>query len=137
MNKWVGIGRLTRDPELRFTPGKGTAVARITLAIDRYNSNTNQNEADFIPVVIWGKQAENIANYMSKGSQVAISGRISTRSYDDKDGNKRYVTEIVADQVGGVKFLGSKNNSSVPEETFGENYNDDITAVDDDGTMPF
>lgn len=137
MNKWVGIGRLTRDPELRFTAGKGTAVARITLAIDRYNSNTNQNEADFIPVVIWGKQAENIANYMSKGSQVAISGRIGTRSYDDKDGNKRYVTEVVADQVGGVKFLGSKNNSSVPEETFGENYNDDITAVDDDGTMPF
>ncbi|EEP54067.1 single-stranded DNA-binding protein [Clostridium butyricum] len=137
MNKWVGIGRLTRDPELKYTPGKGTAVARITLAIDRYNSKTGQNEADFISVVIWGKQAENIANYMSKGSQVAISGRISTRSYDDKDGNKRYVTEIVADQVGGVKFLGSKNNSSVPEETFGENYNDDITAVDDDGTMPF
>ena len=133
MNKWIGIGRLTRDPELRFTPGKGTAVARITLAIDRYNSNTGQNEADFIPVVVWGKQAENVANYMSKGSQIAISGRIGTRSYDAKDGTKRYVTEVIADQVGGVKFLGNKNNNSPIEETFGE----DITLVEDGSDMPF
>ncbi|MDU7441552.1 MAG: single-stranded DNA-binding protein, partial [Clostridium sp.] len=112
MNKVVLIGRLTKDPELRFTPGTGAAVTTLTLAVDRYNPKTGQNEADFIPVVIWGKQAESTANYMSKGGQVAISGRIQTRSYDAKDGTKRYVTEVVADQFGGVQFLGSKGSNS-------------------------
>ena len=111
MNKVVLIGRLTKDPELRFTPGTGAAVTTLTLAVDRYNPKTGQNEADFIPVVIWGKQAESTANYMSKGGQVAISGRIQTRSYDAKDGTKRYVTEVVADQFGGVQFLGSKGSN--------------------------
>ena len=92
MNKVVLIGRLTKDPELRFTPGSGAAVTTLTLAVDKYNTKTGQREADFVPVVIWGKQAESTANYMSKGSQMAISGRIQTRSYDAKDGTKRYVT---------------------------------------------
>ena len=94
MNKVVLIGRLTKDPELKFTPGSGAAVTTLTLAVDRYNPKTNQNEADFIPIVIWGKQAENTANYMSKGGQVAISGKIQTRSYDAKDGTKRYITNM-------------------------------------------
>ena len=150
MNKVVLIGRLTKDPELRFTPGAGTAVTTLTLAVDRYNTKTGQNEADFIPVVIWGKQAESTANYMSKGSQIAISGRIQTRSYDAKDGSKRYVTEVVADQFGGVQFLGSKgsnsssssfgggNEYSAPaNDVFGgSNFEEDITPVDD-GDMPF
>ena len=89
MNKVVLIGRLTKDPELRFTPGTGSAVTTLILAVDRYNTKTGQREADFIPVVIWGKQAESAANYLSKGSQAAISGRIQTRSYDAKDGTKR------------------------------------------------
>ena len=142
MNKVVLIGRLSKDPELRFTPGTGSAVTTLTLAVDRYNTKTGQNEADFIPVVIWGKQAESTANYMSKGSQVAISGRIQTRSYDAKDGSKRYVTEVVADMMNGVQFLGSKGNNSSNGNT---NYNEpmgsndfesDITPVDD-GDMPF
>lgn len=150
MNKVVLIGRLTKDPELRFTPGAGTAVTTLTLAVDRYNTKTGQNEADFIPVVIWGKQAESTANYMSKGSQIAISGRIQTRSYDAKDGFKRYVTEVVADQFGGVQFLGSKgsnssggsfgggNEYSAPaNDVFGGgSFEEDITPVDD-GDMPF
>ncbi|WP_230143853.1 single-stranded DNA-binding protein, partial [Clostridium neonatale] len=82
MNKVVLIGRLTKDPELRFTPGTGAAVTTFTLAVNRYNSKTQQNEADFIPIVIWGKQAESAANYLTKGSQAAISGRIQTRSYE-------------------------------------------------------
>ena len=105
MNKVILIGRLTKDPELRYTPGNGTAVTTLTLAIDNYNSKTGEKSADFIPVVIWGKQAENTAQYMSKGSQIAISGRITTRSYDAKDGTKRYVTEVVADTFNGVSFL--------------------------------
>ena len=148
MNKVVLIGRMTKDPELRFTPGSGAAVTTFTLAVDRYNTKTGQNEADFIPVVVWGKQAENLASYMSKGSQIAISGRIQTRSYDAKDGTKRYVTEVVADMAGGVQFLskstvnqdnGSNNYGNMNQDVFGgSNYNcdTDITPVDD-GDMPF
>lgn len=152
MNKVVLIGRLTKDPELRFTPGSGAAVTTLTLAIDKYNTKTGQREADFVPVVVWGKQAESTANYMSKGSQVAISGRIQTRSYDAKDGTKRYVTEVVADQFGGVEFLGTKGSNSSSGNSFnggneysapanddifgGGNFEEDITPVDD-GDMPF
>ena len=147
MNKVVLIGRLTKDPELRFTPGSGAAVTTFTLAVDRYNTKTGQNEADFIPIVIWGKQAENTANYMSKGGQVAISGRIQTRSYDAKDGTKRYVTEVVADMINGIKFLGNKSGNNINQDigsnNYGPmnqdtnfNYEEDITPVDD-GDMPF
>lgn len=109
MNKVFLIGRLTRDPELRYT-GSNTAVASFTVAVNRTFTNQNgEREADFINVVVWRKQAENVKNYLSQGSQVAIDGRIQTRSYDDKDGNKRYVTEVVADNV---EFLGSKNSSN-------------------------
>lgn len=146
MNKVVLIGRLTKDPELRFTPGNGNAVCSLTLAVDRYNSKTGEHEADFIPVVIWGKQAESTANYMLKGRQMAVSGRIQTRSYDAKDGTKRYVTEVIADAYGGVKFLGSKsdnNNNQNNNDVFGGNSNysvpgqtDDLIPIDD-GDMPF
>ncbi len=142
MNKVVLIGRLTKDPELRFTPGSGAAVTTLTLAVDRYNPKTNPNEADFIPIVIWGKQAENTANYMSKGGQVAISGKIQTRSYDAKDGTKRYITEVVADQFGGVQFLGNKGevNQNNGSNNFGnmnqDIFEEDITPVDG-GDMPF
>ena len=120
MNKVVLIGRLTKDPELRYTPGTGTAVSTITLAVDRYNTKTQQREADFIPVVVYGKQAESLSNYLSKGSPAAISGRIQTRSYDAKDGTKRYVTEVVADVPLGVQFIGGKKND------------DDLQEVNDD-----
>lgn len=137
MNKVVLIGRITKDPELNFLPGNGTAATKITLAIDKFVKGEKQ--VDFVPVVIYGKQAESTANYMTKGSQVAISGRIQTRSYDAKDGTKRYVTEVVADQFGGVEFLGSKgknNEQSMPTDMFNGGFDEDITPVDD-GEMPF
>ncbi|WP_321995151.1 single-stranded DNA-binding protein [Clostridium butyricum] len=118
MNKVVLIGRLTKDPDLRFIPGSGTATTNITLAVDKYNSKTGQNEADFIPIVLWGKQAENTANYMSKGSQIAISGRIQVRSYEAKDGTKRYVTEIVAMEV---QFLSKGSAQGNPGAAYGMN----------------
>ncbi len=109
MNKVFLIGRLTRDPELRYT-GNNTAVATFSLAVNRAFSNQQgEREADFINIVVWRKQAENVKNYLTQGSQVAIDGRIQTRSYDDNNGQKRYVTEVVADNV---EFLGSKNSSS-------------------------
>ena len=109
MNKVVLIGRLTRDPELRYT-GNNTPVATFSLAVNRNFSNQQgEREADFINIVVWRKQAENVKNYLSQGSQVAIDGRIQTRSYDDNNGQRRYVTEVVADNV---EFLGSKNSSN-------------------------
>ena len=142
MNKVVIIGRLTKDPELKYTPGNGTAVTTLTLAVDNYNSKSGEKGADFIPVVIWGKQAENTAQYMVKGNQIAISGRISTRSYDAKDGSKRYVTELVADMFNGVQFLSKSNgtnstSNNTENDVFnGMNFADDMTPVDD-GDMPF
>ena len=109
MNKVFLIGRLTRDPELRYT-GNNTAVATFSLAVNRnFQNQSGEREADFINIVVWRKQAENVKNFLSQGSQVAIDGRIQTRSYDDNNGQKRYVTEVVADNV---EFLGSKNSSS-------------------------
>ena len=109
MNKVFLIGRLTRDPELRYT-GNNTPVATFPLAVNRNFSNQQgEREADFINIVVWRKQAENVKNYLSQGSQVAIDGRIQTRSYDDKEGQRRYVTEVVADNV---EFLGSKSSSN-------------------------
>ena len=109
MNKVVLIGRLTRDPELRYT-GSNIPVATFSLAVNRNFSNqSGEREADFINIVVWRKQAENVKNYLTQGSQVAIDGRIQTRSYDDNNGQKRYVTEVVADNV---EFLGSKNSSN-------------------------
>ena len=98
MNKTTLIGRLTADPSLRFT-GTGTAVTSLTLAVNRRFKRDGGPDADFIPIVIWGKQAESTANYMSKGKLISVAGRIETRSYEAKDGTRRYVTEVVADEV--------------------------------------
>ena len=138
MNKVVLIGRLTKDPELKFTPGSGSAVITLTLAVDKYNTKTGQKEANFVPIVIWGKQAESTANYMTKGSQMAISGRIQTRSYDAKDGTKRYVTEVVATEVQFLSKGKGQNSTNVQNEAFNySSYEDDITPVGDGGDCPF
>ena len=136
MNKVFLIGRLTRDPELRYT-GSNVAVASFSLAVNRNFSNANgEREADFINIVVWRKQAENVKNYLSQGSQVAIDGRIQTRSYDDNEGKKRYVTEVVADNV---EFLGGKgssapstssNNSEPTPYDFSDNASSSTTDVD-------
>ena len=109
MNKVFLIGRLTRDPELRYT-SSNIPTASFSRAVNRNFTNQNgEREADFINIVVWRKQAENGKNYLTKGSQVAIDGRIQTRSYDGQDGQKRYVTEVVADNV---QFLDSRGASS-------------------------
>lgn len=120
MNKVILIGRLVRDPELRTT-SSGLANTVFTLAVNRNFSNQQgTREADFISCVTWRKQAENVAKYCTKGSQVAVDGRIQTRSYDHQDGTKRYVTEVVCDNV---TFLGSR---SANENSFGtEGFNND------------
>lgn len=99
MNKCHIIGRMTKDPEVRYTQG-GTAVATFTLAVDRRVAKDKPKEADFIPCVVWGKMADGVVkNYCHKGKQVAVEGRIQVRSYDAKDGTKRYVTEVIVSEL--------------------------------------
>lgn len=104
INRVILVGRLTRDPELRYTPS-GVAVTTFSLAVDRPFKNAHgEKEADFISVVVWRQLAELCANYLKKGSQTAIDGRLQTRSYDNKEGKRVYVTEVVAENV---QFLTS------------------------------
>lgn len=129
MNKVVLVGRLTKQPELRFTPGAGKAVATFTLAVNRRFKADGQPDADFLPIVVWGKQAESAANYLTKGSQAAISGRIATRNYENKEGQKVHVTEIIADEV---QFLDGKKSGQA--DTL--NTDNELQPVND-GDIPF
>lgn len=108
LNRVVLVGRLTKDPDLRYT-ASGIAVANFTVAVNRpFSNQQGDREADFINCVIWRKPAENLANYMSKGSMVGVDGRIQTRSFDGQDGKRVFMTEVVADSV---QFLESKNSN--------------------------
>ncbi|NMB03616.1 MAG: single-stranded DNA-binding protein [Tissierellia bacterium] len=136
MNQVVLIGRLTRDPELRFVPSSGKAVANFTLAVNRVYSK--EKEADFFRIVVWGKQAENVATYLKKGSQCAVSGSIHNNNYTDRDGNMRYSTDIQADRV---EFLSSTSGGG-RQDYNDEAYSgapapeDDFPMIDDDD-VPF
>lgn len=106
MNKAILVGRLTKDPELRKTPS-GSSVVNFTVAINRTFTNANgEREADFINCVAWGRTADNMAAYVAKGSLVGVDGRIQTRSYENQQGQRVYVTEVFADSV---QFLESKS----------------------------
>lgn len=123
MNKAFLIGRLTRDPELRYS-SSNAAIVNFSIAIDRqYTNSQGQRETDFINIVAFQKQAENIKKYVSKGSLVAVDGRIQTRNYEDKDGKRVYVTEVVADRV---QFLSSNNSNNVSSTT----SDDDVSPAD-------
>ncbi|ANU20808.1 single-stranded DNA-binding protein [Planococcus plakortidis] len=109
INRVVLVGRLTKDPDLRYTPS-GAAVARFTLAVNRTFSNAQgEREADFINCTVWRKQAENTANFLKKGSLAGVEGRIQTGSYEGQDGKRVYTTEVVADSV---QFLEPKSANS-------------------------
>lgn len=99
MNNVVLIGRLTRDPELRFISNSGTAVTRFSLAVDREFKKEGQPDSDFFNIVVWGKQAENAANYLKKGRKVAIAGNLRNNNYEDKNGVKHYSVEVHANRV--------------------------------------
>lgn len=111
MNKWFGIGRLTRDSELIYTPS-GVAITTFTLAVDRRFKNAQgEKETDFITIKTFKQLAELCAKYLDKGKQCAVSGELQIRTYNDKDGQKRWVTEIVADEV---QFLSPKDSNATP-----------------------
>ena len=127
MNNVVLIGRLTKDPELRYTSGTNNAMCSFTLAVDRGLSKEKRMEmeqkgqptADFINITSWGKTAELVANYLSKGKQVAIQGRIQTSSYDGQDGKRVYRTDVVAEKV---EFIGGNTTISPNYENSSLNY---------------
>lgn len=109
MNRVVIVGRLTRDPDLRYTPN-GVAVANFTVAANRpFKNQSGEQEADFINCVVWRNAAENLANYMKKGSLIGVDGRIQSRSYDDKDGKRVFITEVLAENI---QFLEPKGTSN-------------------------
>jgi len=151
MNKAIIMGRLTRDPEVRTTPTQ-VPVATFTLAVDRkFKSANGERQADFIPVVAWRAQADFVGKYFRKGSKMIVIGSIQTRTYDDKDGKKVYVTEVVADEI---EFAESKkddagspasypasqqgggfsNSSNFPQAPSGDGF---FTTSDDDTSLPF
>lgn len=108
MNKAILVGNLTRGPEMRTTPN-GVSVTSFTVAVNRrYKSQDGQQQTDFINCVAWRSTAEFVAKYFTKGSRIGVVGTIQTRTYDDQNGNKRYVTEVVADEV---EFAGSKTQN--------------------------
>ncbi len=133
MNKVILIGRLTKDPEMRTT-ASGVNSTTFTLAVNRNFTNQNgEREADFLNCVAWRRLAETIAKFCTKGSQVAVEGRIQTRSYDAQDGTKRYVTEIVVDNI---DFVGTRrdNNTSSYNPTVNNNDNNFMESTPIDTT---
>lgn len=135
MNKVILIGRLTRDPELKYTAGSGVAVATFTLAVDRnYVGQNGQREADFINIVVWRKLAESVANNLSKGRMVAISGSLQSRKYQAQDGSNRYVTEVTADEV---KYLDWGNKGQQQGQQHQEEGTDDFMPIEDGEEFPW
>ena len=141
MNNVTLIGRLTRDPEVRYTSGSQMAVARFSIAIDRPTRN-GEKQTDFPSIVVFGKQAENCERFLTKGRLVGIEGRIQTGSYTNKDGNKVYTTDVVANRV---EFLGGKGDGAGSGFGMGQQSaprNDDMgipegfSAIDDED-IPF
>lgn len=165
MNQVVLIGRLTRDPELRFIPNSGTAVARFSLAVNREFKREGQPDADFFNIVVWGKSAENCANYLKKGRLVAVNGNMRNNNYEDKNGVKHYNVEVVANRVEFLEWGDSNGrpqqnqqpqnqgyNNQQPQQNYNKpqqqsqnqsqqsNYQDDFNgfqAIDGDDDIPF
>ena len=134
MNNVVLVGRLTRDPELKYIPGSGTAVTNFAIAVDReFTGKDGKKETDFIDIQVWGKSAENCANYIGKGSLVAIQGSIRVDSYQDQDGNNRKITKVNANRV---QFLDSKKDKQENNEISGFEPQG-FQQVDDTDEIPF
>lgn len=146
MNSVSLIGRLTKDPELKYIPGSGTAVANFTLAVDKGLSKSKKQEleqqgkptADFIRIVVWGKQAENCANYLAKGRLIAVNGSIRTSTSKDDSGKTNYYTDVNAYRVEFLEWGNDqKNNSSSKNKSNDDIDPDDFKSVEEDDDIPF
>lgn len=143
INRVILVGRLTKDPEYRQTPN-GVSVATFTLAVNRtFTNSQGEREADFINVVVFRKQAENVSKYLSKGSLAGVDGRIQSRSYENKEGQRVFVTEVVADSVQFMDNKGSNNQNNQPQQQRGQApagnnpFSNDNNANIDDDDLPF
>ncbi len=136
MNKAILIGRLTKEPETRYTQTNNIQVTSFTLAVNRRFAKEGEQQADFINIVSWNKTAEFVSKYFKKGQQVAVVGRIQTRNYDDNNGVKHYVTEVVAEEVyfADSKKEGQVDASNMESSTPVTNNDFEITSSDD---LPF
>jgi len=134
MNSVSLVGRLTKNPELKFAQGTGTGVCTFTLAVNKRFKREGEPDADFINIVCFGKTAEATANYMTKGKLVSLVGSISTRNYEAKDGTRKYVTEVIANEVNFLEKAGATDE----QKSRGSEYtsNPDIEPIDD-GDIPF
>lgn len=152
MNKAILLGRLTKDPELAFVPGSGTAYSRFTIAVAEPKKNGVEQQANFINCVAFGKTGETIAQYLVKGRQIAVVGRIKTGSYEAKDGTKRYTTDIMVESFDFISDSKSNTGTSNTQSGRYTNQNKGLTnqlgdpiGTDnwddmmpyDDGDMPF
>ena len=136
LNKVLLIGNLGKDPEVRFTPG-GRAVARFPVATSEVWSDQEgqrQERTEWHNVVVWGKQAETCGQYLSKGRQVFLEGSIRSRQYDDKEGNKRYITEVIAQRV---QFLGGRGGDSAPRGAASSSESPAPPQLPEDDDIPF
>jgi single-strand DNA-binding protein len=141
LNSVVLVGRLTRDPELRYTPS-GVAVCNFTLAVDRpFTNQQGERETDFIDIVVWRQQAENVSQHLSKGRLAAVQGRLQIRSYETQDGQRRRVAEVVADSVrflpDGRRREGAPAAPARPAPEAEGSAGADAQFGDDDGDVPF
>ena len=138
MNKVILMGRLTRDPEVRYTTNTNALVCSFSLAVNRRFKSEGQPDADFINIVSWGKTAEFCSKYFTKGQQVGVIGRMQTRNYDDKDGKKVYVTEVVAEEAYFADSKRENNGDSSFENTFGSSISSNSEfSVSSDDELPF
>ncbi|MER2048167.1 MAG: single-stranded DNA-binding protein [Solibacillus sp.] len=132
INRFVGVGRLVTDPELKYTPS-GVPMAKFKIAINRFKKEGEEQQADFIGCIAWRKQAENLANFMKKGSLIGVEGRIQTGSYEGQDGKRVYTTDVVADSI---QFL-ERNNTQQQNQQSQPNHQQqppqqNYTRVDED-----
>ena len=139
MNKVILMGRLTRDPEVRYTSTNNTLVASFSLAVNRrFARQGEERQADFINITAWDKTGEFCSKYFKKGQQVGVIGRIQTRNYDDKDGKKVYVTEVVAEEAYFADSKRENSGDSSFENTFGSSVSANSEfSVSSDDELPF
>lgn len=137
MNKSILMGRLTKDPEIRYTQTNNTMVASFTLAVKRRFAKEGEQQADFINTIAWGKTAEFVSKYFKKGQQVGVIGRIQTRNWDDEQGQKHYVTEVVAEEVYFADSKKEENNEFDYNQNNGFSYNSVDVMPEDDDDLPF
>ena len=133
MNKVILIGRVTKEIELKYLPGKGTANTQFTLAVERqFKNKDGERETDFINCVCYGKPAETLANYVEKGNQLGVEGSLQIRHYEGKDGVKRTIPEVIVKDISILEWNKSEKKEDKPKDEY-----DDMTQINDNSEIPF